>query len=144
MITKRLASLALGTLVGLVASELALRASLSVQAARKAREWQAIGEPAKVEGEVGLGHIIRPHAERRVCYELIPDMLVTFKAVAVRTNALGFRGPPAAPPGPPAPGTIRILGLGDSFMFGWGVEYEDCFASVLQEMLVAALPGVGV
>ena len=136
--------LALGTLVGIATSELALRAVLSVQAARKAAAWRSVGAPLPAEGDVGLGHIIRPHAARKVCYELIPDMAVTFKEVAVRTNEVGFRGPPLPPPGPPARDTVRILGLGDSVMFGWGVELEDCFLSVLGRMLAEAHPELGI
>lgn len=136
--------LALGTLVGIATSELALRAVLSVQAARKAAAWRSVGAPLPAEGDVGLGHIIRPHAARKVCYELIPDMAVTFKDVAVRTNEVGFRGPPLPPPGPPARDTVRILGLGDSVMFGWGVELEDCFLSVLGRMLAEAHPELGI
>ena len=137
----RFGLLALGTLVGLVTGELALRCYLSAQSARKAADWRSIGQRPPAEGELGLGHIIRPHPEPRIGYELIPDMDVTFKQVSVRTNAAGFRGPPAPPPGPPAPGTVRILGLGDSVMFGWGVEQEDCYLGVLERMLSEAHPG---
>jgi lysophospholipase L1-like esterase len=55
--------------------------------------------------------------------------------VSVRTNALGFRGREI--PAQPDPGTFRILTLGDSFTFGWGVEEEETFIRVLERRLSA-------
>jgi hypothetical protein len=132
----------LGTAAGLVALELALRGYLAAEAVRKDAEWSSIGAPPGLETEATLGQIVRPHAERRISYELIPDMSVTFQGVPVRTNEHGFRGPPCPAPGPRAPDTVRILGLGDSVMFGWGVEYPESFMGVLSRDLVAAHPGV--
>ena len=70
-------------------------------------------------------------------------------AVTVSVNALGGRGPERSPAKPA--GTARILLLGDSFAFGWGVEQEDSFGAVLErrlaeregpvEVLSAAVPG---
>jgi lysophospholipase L1-like esterase len=70
-------------------------------------------------------------------------------AVTVSVNALGGRGPERSPSRPA--GTARILLLGDSFAFGWGVEQEDSFGAVLErrltervgpvEVLSAAVPG---
>ena len=48
--------------------------------------------------------------------------------VSVRTNELGFRGPPLRhDPG------YRILGLGDSFAMGYGVEEDETYLAVLAE-----------
>jgi hypothetical protein len=61
----------------------------------------------------------------------------------VRTNALGLRG------GPPAGGHPGVLGVGDSFMFGFGVEEEESFLAVAArrlggEALNAGVPGYDV
>ena len=137
-------SLALGTLLGLIACECALRVHLSHRVDDKAKEWHSLGRPVRSGSEVGLGHIIRPHAERRISYELIPELDVVFKGASVRTNAAGFRGSPTPPIGPPATGNVRILGLGDSVMFGWGVEYEECYMGLLERDLAEAHPALDI
>jgi lysophospholipase L1-like esterase len=53
--------------------------------------------------------------------------------VTVHTNGLGLRGAPAE--ARKAPGTYRVLLLGDSFAFGFGVEDDATFAAVLQRTL---------
>jgi hypothetical protein len=70
--------------------------------------------------------------------------------VQVTTNSLGLRGPEVVVPRPS--GTYRILALGDSFSFGWGVAFEDAWdirmARELQatdgrsvEVVIAGVPG---
>jgi hypothetical protein len=53
--------------------------------------------------------------------------------VTVRTNALGLRG--AALQRVKPPGSLRILVLGDSFTFGFGVEDRETFSARLEELL---------
>ena len=69
--------------------------------------------------------------------------------VGVRVNALGMRG--AEPPREKTPGARRILVLGDSFAFGWGVGDDETFPARLAarwrrtgdplELFDAAVPG---
>lgn len=47
----------------------------------------------------------------------------------VRHNALGLRGPEVAPT--KAPGTVRVVALGDSFTYGIGVHDEETFCARL-------------
>ncbi len=58
--------------------------------------------------------------------------------VTVRTDRFGLRGGPAALPKPPD--TFRVLAVGDSFTFGWGVEDDEAFPARLAEEL-APPPG---
>ncbi len=70
-------------------------------------------------------------------------------SVSVAVNALGMRGPERGASKPA--GTARILLLGDSFAFGWGVEQDETFGARLErlltervgpvEVLPAAVPG---
>src|SRR5262249_3354885 len=53
--------------------------------------------------------------------------------VPVRTNAAGFRGGPL--PGPKPPGVFRIVALGDSFTFGFGVREGQAWPARLAKVL---------
>lgn len=55
-------------------------------------------------------------------------------SVRVRTNAFGLRGPALAPR---RPDTLRILCLGDSTAWGWGVEEAEAWAPRLEVLLRA-------
>jgi lysophospholipase L1-like esterase len=67
-----------------------------------------------------------------------PDFQGTFtyagRSVGVRTNRLGMR---AGEPPPKAEGARRVLCLGDSVVFGVGVEEGETLAARLQEALLA-------
>ncbi|MEZ4768166.1 MAG: SGNH/GDSL hydrolase family protein [Caldilineales bacterium] len=58
--------------------------------------------------------------------------------VPIRTNSLGLRSPEVERTKPA--GTTRILVLGDSVAFGWGVRSEDTFASQLASLLATVYP----
>jgi lysophospholipase L1-like esterase len=85
------------------------------------RKWRF--NPYRPDGTLGYAH--RPDWE--TVHETA-DFEVT-----VRTNALGLRGAPASPA--KASGTFRILVLGDSFAFGFGVEDGEAFPAVLERRL---------
>jgi lysophospholipase L1-like esterase len=72
-----------------------------------------------------LGYVHRPDWET---IHATADFEVT-----VRTNALGLRGAPAD--ARKERGAFRILVLGDSFAFGFGVEDDETFAAALARLL---------
>jgi hypothetical protein len=86
---------------------------------------------------VRLGEMIRPSPDSRIVYELWPGLDVVFDTgtgarSAVRTSSDGFRGPER----PVEKGTRRrVAGIGDSLMFGWGVEQGADYLSVLERRL---------
>ena len=88
--------------------------------------------------EVPLGEILALSDSDRLIYRLKPNLDVNFKGARVRTNRLGFRE--AALPETREPGTIRIAGIGDSVMFGQGVEESERYMDVLEARLNRDFP----
>lgn len=89
-----------------------------------------------------LGFLLEPNSEWR---QVTADF-----DVQVRSNSLGLRGPEVVLPKPP--NCYRVLALGDSFTFGWGVDFDGAWlvrmARELQatdgrsvEVVVAGIPG---
>ncbi len=95
----------------------------------------ALASPVEVpdSGHAYLGHMIQLSPNPRIIYQFKPDLDVVFVDAPVTINAAGFRGPlyPQAKP----PGTRRIVGLGDSFMFGHGVGDREVYLRVVEELL---------
>lgn len=57
----------------------------------------------------------------------------SYVGVPVSINSLGLRGPEVSVPKPSH--TVRIIGVGDSITFGYGIAQEDTFLNVLQTKL---------
>ena len=70
---------------------------------------------------------------------LSPDDLDAWERVTYRINSLGMRGAEASLAKPTD--TFRILVLGDSVAFGWGLEEQDTLSSQLQQLLDSASTG---
>ena len=110
------------------------------------RDW-----PAPVDAPAKMVEMIRLSAEPTVIYELKPRLSVWFKDQRVTTSREGFRDTDYKT-GKPAD-TVRIVGLGDSIMFGWGVAQDETCFSLLEtglnqrhperhwEVLNTAVPG---
>jgi hypothetical protein len=94
--------------------------------------------PTRHAGERQRLNVYRPSST--LSHELRPNSQVRFVFndfdVHVRTNSLGFRGPEIAQKKPID--RVRILVVGDSFTFGWGVEEGEMFGRVLESQLTAA------
>jgi hypothetical protein len=68
----------------------------------------------------------------------MPNLTVTFLNQTVTINANGFRGDSI--PIAKNPRSIRIIGIGDSVMFGWGVKDEETYLAILSRMLNLRYP----
>ena len=127
-----------------------------LEAGLRVRDWRedrgslerALSQPVRLrpDGKADLGGIIRLAQERRRIYELIPDTKVVLQNwsggglhTPLALNAEGFRDRDYAKPKPP--GVRRIVGIGDSYMFGWGVPTGKDYLAVLEERLAAEVPG---
>jgi hypothetical protein len=105
-----------------------------------------VGAPRapRAGARVTLGEMIRPSENPRVVYELWPGLDVVFDtgtglASAVRTSPEGFRGRGFDIEG--GGRSFRIAGIGDSLMFGWGVEQEVGYLAILEMRLNRERPG---
>ena len=76
---------------------------------------------------------LRPNITKDIVntFSLLPTD--KFRRYRIKANSLGFRGPEITPA--KGPDTFRILVFGDSSSFGWGVNQEEMFSTLLQEKL---------
>lgn len=84
--------------------------------------------------ETPLISIVQLCSNRRLIYELRPNLDILFGDRRVITNSRGMRESREFEPGK-SDGCVRILGIGDSGMFGWGVEQGSDYLSVVEETL---------
>jgi lysophospholipase L1-like esterase len=68
-------------------------------------------------------------------YRHKPDLDLDLGSFTLRTNALGLRGPAIERQKPP--GTFRVLILGDSVAFGWGVDDDVTFVRRFEREVLA-------
>jgi len=73
-----------------------------------------------------------------IIYELKPNLDTCAFGGHVQTNKEGFRALREYQQKKPR-GTFRLLGLGDSLMFGLGVDNEDVYARWVEQLLSAKL-----
>jgi len=72
--------------------------------------------------------------DERLFWRLRPDQTIQskfFQGKAYRINSLGLRGPEIPPKGD----KFRIVALGNSCTFGWGVPYHETYLARLQELI---------
>lgn len=130
-------------------AEIGVRAlAWSTEAGRREAWYGLDRQPVLPSGaEAALVHLIRPSRNEQRIYELLPGLDVRFQGHVVRTDDRGHRvgarvdttsGEPASGDAEP----VRIVGIGDSVMFGWGVAEPDCFLRQLEGLLRQQHPEV--
>jgi lysophospholipase L1-like esterase len=116
---KRVASLVLGTVIALVAGEIVVRivaaTSLiyNIEMVRYAKELK-MPDPS--------GHVSHVHRANASAHLM---------GVDISLNSLGNRGPDLTEPKPKD--KKRVLVLGSSVTFGWGIPYEQVFTSLVEK-----------
>ena len=85
------------------------------------------------ERDLTLADMIRPVSDDLLVYELRPGVRGSFLGHDLVINSLGMRDVERLRA--KEEGVFRILSLGDSHAFGWGVAMEETYAAQLEEML---------
>lgn len=118
----------------------ALEAGMRVVMVFDRTYYEVLSDHATEPGaDMTLADIIRLHDNDLVVYELKPGLQGTFLGNALAINSLGMRDRERTLK--KAPGTYRIVGLGDSHTFGWGVEQEETYLARLEDLLEGKYPG---
>ena len=129
-------------LVAVAGAELALRLrGLPAEDAASAEQQleRSANTPLAPTGDrFTLIGLVKPSPVPEIVYELKPNQQGIFKGSLVRINNLGMRGSDTTEAKPP--GTLRIAGLGDSVMFGWGVAEGEPYVQLVERRLNAAAP----
>ena len=111
-------------------------------ASRTGETHHAIQEDERLAPDVrkplpafALPFLVRPTTDPEIPYRLKASLRGNFGRHPITTNSHGMRGFEVAVEKPE--GTLRIAGLGDSTLFGWGVAYEDSTMPILGQMIRA-------
>ena len=127
------------TLLLLIVLEAGFRIHAYYSDARLQRGLAEVGQ-GPLADDLSLQHIIRWHDNPKIIYELIGGLRGEFRGHRLTINDQGFRGPRIPPEKPP--NTYRIVGIGDSVMFGWGVADDEFYLAKLGDILSESIPQV--
>lgn len=105
------------------------------------KEYHQQGKKMPIHSTHPMATIIQPSDAPGVIYELQPDLDITFEFNHLRTNHAGMRAIKNYTT-QHLPNSVRIIGIGDSGMFGLGVEQDDTYLAVLESNLNARADGV--
>jgi lysophospholipase L1-like esterase len=134
----RLILLVVSLAISVLLAEIALRVLLlKNQEANSLEEAIKRGEaPGKVRGSHPLIAIIQPCTNQTMVYELKPNLVIDFGHRTLRTNRHGMRDS-LDYDWPHPSNTVRIVGVGDSGIFGWDMNQDEDYLSVLESNLTA-------
>jgi len=120
----------------LVVAEMMIRIGHSLREDRRPLDVQLRSARAQAESSMQnlrLGEIVQPSRYAAIVYELKPNVRGRFMGQPLLINARGLRDDEYSTR--KEPGTFRIVGVGDSSLFGWGVRLEDSGLKVLERRL---------
>jgi PA14 domain/GDSL-like Lipase/Acylhydrolase family len=124
------------TIVGLLVAEGIVRLAHYLREDRRPLEVQLRGARAQAPSlmkSLRLGEIVQPSRYAGIVYELKPHVRGRFMGQPLLINSQGLRDYEYARR--KQPGIFRIVGVGDSSLFGWGVAIEDSGLKVLERRL---------
>ena len=136
--TGRIVLAGAGLLAAAAVSEAALRAMLD----RNQGDGSPIGRLAELPEDVGinlqsfhpLAAIVSLSSNKQLVYELRPNLDMEFGHRILKTNRHGMRESRDYALEKPID-VLRIVGIGDSGMFGWDVDQGEDYLSVLEQRL---------
>jgi PA14 domain/GDSL-like Lipase/Acylhydrolase family len=124
------------TIVALFGMEGVVRLSHYLREDRRSLEARLQSSRAHAQSsmhDLGLGDIVQPSRHAGIVYELKPNVRGRFMGQPVLINSQGLHDYEYSLR--KEQGTFRIVGLGDSSLFGWGVPFEDSGLKVLERRL---------
>jgi lysophospholipase L1-like esterase len=99
---------------------------------------RSASRPLESGDRFSMSGLVRASRHPDVVYELKPGTRGTFQRQPLHINSRGLRDHEYSLEKPR--GTFRIVGLGDSVMFGWGVREEESYLAVLERRLSSLPP----
>jgi hypothetical protein len=138
----------LSVVVALAVAEVGLRMWMGIADENPAEVRHQLERSRRVSlaeadrGAFSLMGLVEPSEFDDIVYELKPRLDGTFRGRPVRTNGFGLRGDECTLRKPAK--TFRIVGIGDSHMFGWGVGQNETYMHLAEQRLnagAAAEPG---
>ena len=124
------------TVVTFLVAEGVMRLAQYLREDRRSLAEQLQSSRAEAQSSVKdltLGDIVQPSRHAGIVYELRPNVSGRFMGQPIRINSHGLHDYEYSRR--KEPGTFRIVGLGDSSLFGWGVPFEDSTLKVLERRL---------
>jgi len=124
------------TIVTLLAAEGIVRLASYLREDRRPLEVQLQSSRAQGQSpmhDLSVGDIVQPSRHADIVYELRPNLRGRFVGQPLFTNSQGLHDYEYSRRKPL--GTFRIVGVGDSSLFGWGVPFEDSGLKVLERRL---------
>jgi hypothetical protein len=122
--------------VALLGVEGMIRLAHYLREDRRALDVQLRSSRAQAQSSMrglNLGDIVQPSPHAGIVYELKPNVRGRFMGQPILINSQGLHDYEYSRR--KEPGTIRMVGLGDSSLFGWGVPFEDSTLKVLERRL---------
>src|SRR5207247_4681707 len=124
------------TIVALLVVEGIVRLAHYLREDRRPLEVQLRSARAQAQSsmhDLDLGDIVQPSRHAGIVYELRPNIRGRFMDQPLLINSRGLHDYEYTLR--KEPGTFRIVGVGDSSLFGWGVPFEDSGLKVLERRL---------
>lgn len=123
-------------LIALFLAEITFRFYLHIKTQRDIQRMKDGEEITQVDS-INLGDIVKLSTTPDLIFELKPNLRGKYADAPFSTNASGLRSlniPEEKKP----PRVLRIIGLGDSYMFGQGVTNDETYLAVLQKKMLEA------